>query len=239
MPPTHNAGAAVHVDRSLTASVKLYYDLYAPPAAVEQQPGPLLIALHGYGANKRQMMREARSIAPPDFAVASLQGFHQHLREPKEEGGPLRVGFGWVTNFQPDDSVKLHHRALIDLIATLIDEGVADERRIFLLGFSQACAINYRFAFTHNEILRGVMGICGGLPGDWETSNLYQPTTASVLHLHGTRDEFYPPARVRDYAARLASRAEKVEVKSYDAGHEITPAMREDMRAWLASQATL
>jgi predicted esterase len=58
-----------------------------------------------------------------------------------------------------------------------------------------------------------------------------------VLHLHGTRDEFYPPARVSDYAARLRARARDVEMRDYDAEHEITPAMREDARAWLQERA--
>ena len=84
-------------ERSLSAEIKLYYDLHVP----ERTPAPLLIALHGYGANKRQMMREARAIAPEGFALASLQGPHQHMKEPKEPGGPLRFGFGWLTNFRP------------------------------------------------------------------------------------------------------------------------------------------
>lgn len=237
LPQTENTDGSLQSDRSLTAAIKLYYDLYVPPDGAKL-PRPLLVALHGYGANKRQMMREARQLAPDDFAIASLQGFHQHIKEPKETGGPLRFGFGWVTNFHPEDSVALHHRALVDLIAVLIDEGVADCRRVFLLGFSQSCAINYRFAFTEPEILRGVVGICGGLPGDWETSNLYKRTDAAVLHLHGTRDEFYPPERVQDYATRLRQRAGDVEVEGYDAAHEMTPAMREDVRAWLERHAT-
>jgi phospholipase/carboxylesterase len=224
----------LQIDLSLKAEIKFYYDLYAPTPAA---PGPLLIALHGYGANKRQMMREARQLAPGGFAIATLQGFHQHIREPKEEGGPLRYGFGWLTNFHAEDSVALHHRALLDLIASLVDENIADARRVFLLGFSQSCGINYRFAFTHPDRLRGVVGICGGLPGDWETSERYAPTRAAVLHLHGTRDEFYPPSRVSDYSARLSTRARDVEVKGYDAGHEITPQMRDDVRAWLQERA--
>jgi len=84
-------------ERTLTAEIKLYYDLHLP----EMMPAPLLIALHGYGANKRQMMREARQMAPANFAIASLQGFHQHIKEPKEVDGPLRFGFGWLTNFKP------------------------------------------------------------------------------------------------------------------------------------------
>lgn len=222
-------------ERTLEARVKLYYDLR--PAG--ETASPLLIALHGYGSNKNWMMREARLIAPEGFAVAALQGFHQHLKEPKEAGGALRYGFGWLTNFHAEESVALHQRALLDMIAQLVEEGVADPARVFLLGFSQTCALNYRFAFTHAGILRGVVGICGGLPGDWETSEHYQNTEAAVLHLAGTRDEFYPPARVADYAARLSLRARDVECRSYDAAHELTAAMREDIRAWLEAHATL
>ena len=220
-------------ERSLKAEIKLYYDLHKPA----EQPAPLLIALHGYGANKRQMGREAQQMAPKNFAIAALQGFHQHLKEPKEPGGPLRFGFGWLTNFHAEESVAVHHQALLDLIQTLVSEGVADPTRIFLLGFSQTCALNYRFAFTHPNQLRGVIGICGGLPGDWETSEVYQPTQAAVLHLAGTRDEYYPPARVADYQERLRLRAPNVGFKSYDAAHEFVPAMRDDVQVWLSKYA--
>ncbi|HEV7744634.1 MAG TPA: dienelactone hydrolase family protein [Pyrinomonadaceae bacterium] len=224
---------AVTLERTLSAQARLYYDVYRPAI----RPAPLLIALHGYGANKRQMMREALSLAPEGFAIASLQGFHQHMKEPKEPGGPMRFGFGWLTNFHPEDSVEIHHNALLDIINTLGEEGVADRKQIFLLGFSQTCALNYRFAFTHTDVLRGVIGICGGIPGDWETSEIYQPTKAAVLHLTGTRDEYYSTSRVADYEERLRLRASNLEFKSYDAAHEMVPPMRDDIRAWLTKNA--
>jgi len=220
-------------EATLDGRLKLYYDLDWPAA----QPAPLLIALHGYGANKRQMMREAKQMAPENFAIVSLQGFHQHIKEPKEPGGPLRFGFGWLTNFHPEDSVAIHHQALLDLIASLRSAGAVDPKRIFLLGFSQTCALNYRFAFTHPDLLRGVVGICGGMPGDWETSENYKPTQASIFHLAGTRDEYYAPDRVADYEERLRLRAQNVHFKSYDAAHEMVPAMREDLRKWLNEHA--
>src|SRR5713226_6314291 len=143
------------VERALAAEIKLYYDL----VAAEPRPAPLLIALHGYGASKWHALREAQAIAPAGFAIASLQGPHQHLREPKAPGGPLRFGFGWLTNFRPEESVAIHQRALLDLIDSLIREGVADAKQVFLLGFSQSCALNYRFAFTNPDVMRGVIGI--------------------------------------------------------------------------------
>jgi len=218
---------------ALRAEIKLHYDLHRPA----QTPAPLLIALHGYAASKRQMMREAKQMAPPNFAIASLQGPHQHLKEPKEPGGPLRFGFGWLTNFKSEDSVAVHHQALLDLINTLSAEGVADPRRIFLLGFSQSCALNYRFTFAHPDVLRGVVGICGGLPGDWETSETYGPTEAAVFHLAGRLDEFYSPERVGDYEQRLRLRAPNVRFQSYEAAHEIVTEMRSDIRTWLEEHA--
>ena len=220
-----------NIDRALTARINLYYDLDVTSAG----PSPLLIALHGYGANKRQMMREAQQIAPEGFAIASLQGFHQHIREPREPGGPLRFGFGWLTSFRPEESVAVHHQAVRNLLSQLVEEGVADPNEIFLLGFSQSCALNYRFAFTYPEVLKGVIGICGGIPGDWDQNPLYKASQLDVFHLAGTRDEFYTPERVRDYEKQLATRGRSVKFKSYDAAHEIVPHMREDIRQWLQS----
>jgi len=220
-------------DQILKAHINLYYDLQ--PAS--ESPAPLLIALHGYGAYKEQMMRESQQMAPDGFAIASLQGFHQHIKEPRQPGGPLRYGFGWLTNYRSEDSVAVHHRALLDLIDRLAGEGVADPSRVFLLGFSQSCALNYRFAFTHPERLRGVVGICGGIPGDWETSSVYRQAEFDVFHLTGTEDEFYPPTRVADYAKQLGTRARSVTSKSYHAAHEIVPEMRADVKEWLARHA--
>src|SRR5215212_8248103 len=108
-------------DLSLKAEVRLYYDLWALGTGA----APLLVALHGYGSNKGWMMREARQHVPEGFAVATLQGPHQHMKEPREKGGPLRYGFGWLTNFRPEESVALHHRAVLDVIETLAARGVA------------------------------------------------------------------------------------------------------------------
>jgi phospholipase/carboxylesterase len=219
-----------NVERTLKAQISLYYDLR--PASTLH--APLLIGLHGYGEHKGRMLREAQQLAPEGFAIVSLQGFHQHIREPKEKGGPLRFGFGWLTNFRSDESISVHHQALQDLIATLTSEGIADPARIFLVGFSQSCALNYRFAFTHPDRLRGVIGICGGIPSDWDDNPNYKATKAPVFHLAGTRDDFYPPERVANYDKELGRRSPSVLFKSYDAAHEINPQMREDVREWLA-----
>lgn len=222
-------------DLVLKAEIKLYYDLFVPENAAQNVP--LLIALHGYGAHKRYMMREARAVAPEGFAVAALQGFHQHFREPAEKGAPPKIGFGWLTSYKPEDSIEIHHRALLDLIENLTASGVADKNRIFLLGFSQSCALNFRFAFSRPSLLCGVVGVAGGIPGDWETNDKYSETEAEIFYLYGTRDEFYPLAAFERNAERLKLRAKNYRAKVYDAEHEITDEMRRDVNQWLQNAA--
>ena len=131
--------------------------------------------------------------------------------------------------------MAVHHRALRDLITVLVANEKLDSKRIFLLGFSQSCALNYRFAFTHPELLRGVIGIAGGLPGDWDTSKLYQTAKFGVFHLAGARDEIYPPERCQNYEGQLGTKARDVQFRTYDAGHEIVQTMRDDIKQWLVA----
>lgn len=223
-------------ERSLVVEQNLYYDVHLPSHKTSN--ASLALVLHGYGGSKRQMMREAKQFVPSDFAIAAVQGIHQHIRAPTEAGAPLRFGFGWLTNFQAQESTRLHHQTLLRIIDTLAGENLIDPKRIFLVGFSQSVALNYRFAFTHTEVLRGVVGICGGLPGDLETSDAYRNTAADMLHLCGATDEIYTPARTADYETRLRRFASRAEVRHFaQAAHVITDAMRADLRAWLSERA--
>lgn len=220
----------LHTDLSVTAEINLYYDLYVPENAPRR--APLLIAVHGYGAHKRYMMREARLVAPEGWVIASVQGPHQHFR-PKSDGG-YRVGFGWLTDHNASESVALHHKFLLDVIEKLSADGLINQSKIYLFGFSQACALNFRFAFTHAEIPAGVIGVCGGIPGDLETNRAYGSFDARTFYLYGDDDEFYPQEKFAEFDAKLRQRLPNYRSKQYTAKHEITDEMRSDIRSFLS-----
>jgi len=218
----------LETDLNLTAEIKLYYDLFIPENL--GKPAPLLLAVHGYGAHKRYMMREARLVAPDNFVVASIQAPHQHYRQ-IDTG--FKVGFGWLTDHKSAESVALHHRFALELIENLAERNLIDEKRVYLYGFSQACALNFRFAFTHPETARGVIGVCGGIPSDLETNEIYKNLAADVLYLYGDADEFYPLEKFQMFELKLNDRLPNFQAKNYQAKHEITDEMREDIRKWL------
>lgn len=221
-------------DLSVKAEINLYYDLFVPENAAEN--APLLIAVHGYGAHKRYMMREAQAIAPDNFVIVSLQAPNQHFRQ-TEKG--YRVGFGWLTDFKSAESVVLHHQFLLDVIENLSEKNLIDKKRIYLYGFSQACALNFRFAFTFPETLRGIIGVCGGIPSDLETNENYRNFNAETLYLYGDDDEFYTNEKFAEYDKRLSEKLPNYSSKQYSAKHVITEEMRVDIKKWMEERGEL
>jgi phospholipase/carboxylesterase len=212
----------------------LDYDLLVPAS---DGPAPLLMALHGYGGNKSSMMKMARRMAPEGFAIAALQGSHQHIVRPEDASRPLGFGFGWVTNYRPEESIALHHRAIAEIIDRLSREGKVDPAQVFLLGFSQSVALNFRFAFSHPDSVAGIVAICGGIPGDWENEEKYRPSRTDVLVVGGEKDDFYPPERTRANAGKLERRARRLEVEILPCGHEITADAVTRVRRFLEERA--
>lgn len=218
----------LETDLNLTAEIKLYYDLFVPENL--EKPAPLLLAVHGYGAHKRYMMREARLIAPESIVIASIQAPFQHYRQ-TDDG--FKVGFGWLTDYKSDESILVHHNFALQLIEKLAKDELIDEKQIYLFGFSQACALNFRFALTNPEQVSGVIGVCGGIPSDLDANTVYRKLNAEVLYLYGDTDEFYTLEKFQNFEKKLKDILPNFQSKCYAAKHEITDEMRKDMRAWL------
>ena len=215
-------------EQRIVLEFPIYYDLYLP---LSPPPPPLVIATHGYGGDKTSMMGLARKILGDRFAIAALQGPHQHMNIREGEPGRRSFGFGWLTNFKPEESVALHHAAIQNILARLSDS--VDHERVFLFGFSQSVGVNFRFAFTHPKIVKGVVAVCGGIPGDWSSEGKYASGAIDVLYIAAERDEFYSPERIHSFAESLKTRAKSVELRMFDAPHEIPPAAYEPIRNWL------
>lgn len=219
----------LQTDLAMTAEINLYYDLFVPENITE--PAPLLIAVHGYGAHKRYMLREAKIVAGDKFVIASIQAPHPHYRPGPD--GEYRIGYGWLSSENPEPHIRLHHKFVLDVIEKLAADGVTDDKRVFMYGFSQACALNFRFAFTHADVLSGIVGVCGGIPGDLETNEKYKPFAAETFYLFGDDDEFYTQKQFAEFNEKLAATLPNYRSKHYTAKHEITEDMRVDIKDWL------
>jgi phospholipase/carboxylesterase len=213
-------------DRTFSARLDCHYLLLAP--AVVDSRTPLVLALHGFGANAETMLQLTSRLFDPQPVIAALQGPYQFFRDPEARD----VGYGWITSRRPSESIRLHHEMVLHVAEAVGREfGISSDRRV-LVGFSQSVSLNYRFVATHPGAIRGVIGICGGLPSDWD-AGMYQSVTAAVLHIARHGDPYYPPDVTEGYAERLRRRAADVEVQLVEGGHQMPSGGAQIVGPWL------
>jgi predicted esterase len=198
--------------RTFTATLECDYLIHEPETI---SSGTLLVVtLHGFGSNPEVMLELTKGLLGPDHLILALQGPNHFYLSAK----PDEVGFGWTTHKRSESSVRLHHEMVSHVLrAAGVEYGIPLDRKL-LVGFSQPVGLNYRFAATYPDQVRGVIGICGGLPRNWE-SGPYVPVSAGLLHIARSEDEFYPAAVTERYAARLRLRAGDVEFHLLDGPH--------------------
>ncbi len=205
------------------------YLLEVPPGF--DAGGLLVLALHGYGQNPEIMLRLVRGLAGPRHAVASLQGPNRFYLSP---GTPESViGYNWGTRDDWPATVRLHHRIVIEASRHCRERLGVPPRRVVLAGFSQPVGLNYRFAATNPAEIGGVVGICGGVPKDWEEGG-YQKMEAAVLHIAREEDEFYPAEVSKRFPDRLRRYASDVEFHLLPGGHRFPSKAGPIFSAWAA-----
>ena len=204
-------------EKSSLQSINLYYDLYVPERGTDR-PAPLIIGLHGYEGNKESMMALAQRINQDDFIIASLQAPNGFFVQTGDNKAMPRIGFGWMMQYKAQETISLHHRMVLSIIEETASNYSIDHEAIFLMAFSQSVALNYRFTFTHPNLIRGIVAVCGGIPGDWDESK-YHDSSTDVLIVAGETDDIYPAERSRSFKEMLARRAGTVDYRSFPVGH--------------------
>lgn len=200
---------------TFSARLDCHY-LVRAPEAVDRRT-LLVVALHGFGQTTETMLPLTQKLVGPQHIVAAIEGPNAFFL-PVKPGEPMQSGCCWVTNRHPQSAIRLHHEMVRHVLCEAGREyGIPPQRRI-LAGFSQPVSLNYRFAATCPEAVRGVIGLCGGIPGDWMTGQ-YQPVKAAVLHIARREDEYYPPETTELYPEKLRFRCQDVEFHLIDGGH--------------------
>ncbi|MBV8817869.1 MAG: hypothetical protein JO022_05900 [Acidobacteriaceae bacterium] len=221
----------------LEALERRFYQVSLPCEVLLQRPAedqeapPLVLCLHGYGMNPEDMLRLSAAAVGPSAIVASARAPHPHYSP--RPGPQAAVGYNWGVSPHWAEAVELHHSMVIAMLNLLRNELGIPENRTFLLGFSQAVGLNYRLVATHPGLVRGVIGVCGGVPRDWEESK-YQEVDAAILHISRDQDEFYPVERSLEFPDRLRRHAADVEFHLLPGAHRFPSNAGVLIRAWIS-----
>ncbi|MGH9671919.1 MAG: alpha/beta hydrolase, partial [Bryobacteraceae bacterium] len=180
-----------------------------------EKAGILIVALHGFAMNAEVMLRLTRPMVGADKIIASIEGPFAFQAQPNDSDS--EVVFHWGTRAHRESTIRLHH----DIVRRVLDDCrrrfSLPSSRCLLLGYSQPVGLNYRFAATWTNEVRGVIGICGGVPKNWEQG--FGPTPAALLHIARENDEFYPAETSRTFPERLKRHASDVEFHMLAGAH--------------------
>jgi len=216
--------AEQHEGKGLTY-LNIYPDDYDPALSY-----PLVVMLHGFGANMEDLAGLAPSIEREGYVYACPNA-----------PIPFDIGMGTTGySWHPPrgEATREDFQLAESLLAGFFDEAFeqlkAKAGQIALLGFSQGGGMTYRCGLGKSETFAGLVALSASLPDP----EVLRPTLPSqrnqpIFIAHGRSDSMVAMDTARATKAFLEAEGYQPDYHEYDMGHEIPPMVLNDMIPWL------
>jgi phospholipase/carboxylesterase len=190
---------------------------------------PLIILLHGFGANMRDLASLAPAINREGYVYACPQAALAF------QIGQGMVGYGWTPR-GPEataQDIQQAEDALDTFFVEIMEKYRVAPGNVILAGFSQGGGMTYRCGLRQPNLFAGLAVLSGTLP-DTERLNERLPEGRSqpIFVAHGTVDGVLPIDRGRAAHEFLESAGYQPQYKEYPMGHEISPDVLSDLVQW-------
>jgi phospholipase/carboxylesterase len=201
---------------------------------VEGERPPLLVLLHGIGADEDDLLPLASAL-DPRFTVVSLRAPHGY-----------HVGAAWFplafrAGGEVVPEVAVARETLADLVRW-IEAAPArfgtDPSRTLLLGFSQGAMMSLGALEAAPERLAGVVALSGRVSADLFPPSASPDAVARVplFVAHGTADDLLPIANGRRIRDAFAGRSRDLTYREFPVGHGISDEELRVVAAWLGER---
>jgi polyhydroxybutyrate depolymerase len=159
------------------------YLVHVPPKYDPKKPTPVVLIFHGGASNAEQMSRFCglNETADKQGFVAAYPGGTGRLKAALTWNGGNCCGYAMQ---QEVDDVAFT-RALLDDLEKAVN---VDPKRVYATGMSNGAIMTYRLASELSDRIAAVAPVAG--PMGAETCSPKRPV--SVIHFHGTDDQFAP-----------------------------------------------
>lgn len=205
--------------------------LFAP---LHYEPGyayPLLVWLHGPGADESQLTRVMPQVSIRNFVAVAPRGFS--LPGPGSSG---REGYGW---WQSEQFVQGAEQRIFESIERARQKLHVARGRVFLAGFDCGGTMAFRVAMSHPNRFGGVLSLCGAFPGGGTPlGNLAEARRLPAFLAVGRHSREYPAAQVCNVLRLFHAGGLSITLRQYPCGHQLAPQMLADMNRWIIEQIT-
>jgi phospholipase/carboxylesterase len=218
--------ATVGAQRSPTTSTSPLTVVHQAPRKPEPGKPPLLVLLHGFGADEKDLLPMAARL-DPRLAVASPRAPFQ-----------VREGsYSWM-NGNTETDLDNARRTVLECIEQVVASTGADRDRVYLAGFSQGAMLTLAIALTEPQKIAGAAVLSGRIAP--AIRNRHAPADQlrgfPILVTHGTEDPQIPIRAGRDIRAMLKPIGVDLEYHEFEMGHRISDNEVSVLDGWLRRQ---
>jgi phospholipase/carboxylesterase len=220
------------VDSRQVDGSTLNYILVTPEGFTADAGYPLVVLLHGFGANMQDLASLAPYIDETGYAYAFPNApFEVQL-------GPGFTGYSWATGRPGMNQPPVDTSDVDAMLDTFMSEALAETGTpagsAVLGGFSQGGGLTLRFGLPRPERFEG-LAVLSGFFRDQETVEKRLPAHRKqrIFVAHGTEDPTVAIEGGRATKAFLEGAGYDFEYHEYPIRHEISGPEIEDLKTWL------
>lgn len=216
----------------------LPYVLSVPSGKPDIEPMPLVIFMHGRGADASDLADLAPMIDRAGIDGAGGYRFvFPNAARPFEAYPGMTFGFSWFDGWPPEgDSIVQSRRSMLTLIDQLIAR-YPTSGKVILGGFSQGGLMALDVGFRAATPLAGIVVMSGAIYED-DLPDLRARPGQRVLLLHGADDDVIPVVAAQRTRHVLEGQGIHPEYQEFPMGHHVTPESLEVVTTFLHSCLT-
>jgi len=192
---------------------------------------PLVIMLHGFGANMQDLAGLSPNINPRGYVYA-----FPNAPLPFDLGGGV-TGWGWTPRGADAtaENIRNAENLLGEFFDKVLEQFNVDPGRALLMGFSQGGGMTYRCGLERNSVFAGLGALSATLPDrDLLAAKLPESRNQSIFIAHGTQDATITIDRAEAARDFLQEAGYAPEYHQYNMGHEISNDELSDLIPWMA-----
>ena len=192
---------------------------------------PLVIMIHGFGANMQDLASLAPAINSKGYVYACPNGPIAF------DLGQGNAGYGWAS--PKGEATSEEYANAESLLNGFFDEVTekffVGPENALLLGFSQGGGMTYRCGLARPQTFAGLVALSSMLPNS-ETleEKLPEDRTQPIFIAHGLSDPLIPAETAQNAKAFLEGAGYSPEYHEYAMAHEISEEVLRDLVPWIA-----
>lgn len=204
------------------------YSIFAPLHYERNYAYPLVVWLHGPGADERQLLRVMPLISMRNYV--SIGPRAPRLMDEQDSACQ------WACC---DSNVVAKEQSVFECVEIAKEKFHVAEDRVFLAGYQSGGSMALRIGLKRPHCFAGLLSLGGPFPiGNAPLVHLEEARTLPLFIAQGRASTLYPVEKTCEELRLFHAAGMHVTLRQYPCGDELTTRMLHDMNVWMMERVT-